>query len=162
MSSNLIFRCYSVALIHFLEITQCKVLSSLKVKKRRCLVHLYSDLSYYSEVSHCVPLSCCLCVFNQASRLHRIWPMTAQQTATLFSSHYKVSLSLFSSGNSSRDSIKVNDMASVCSISVGTGREYITLSKKGNWGLEGWFRTSLLCPHLHAVLPRGVKSHHRL
>ena len=56
--------------------------------------------------------------------------MTAWQTETLFSSHYKVSLSLFSSGNCSRDSIKVNDITCMCSISAGTGSEYITLRKR--------------------------------
>lgn len=81
--------------------------------------------------------------------------MTVQQTDSPSSSHYKVSLSLFSSGNCSRYSIKVSDIACVCSISAGTGREYITVRKKGNWGRGRCFRTFsilLLTPILYVGL----------
>ena len=92
------------------------------------------------------PRPVCLCVFNWAFRPHRIWPMTARQTETLFSSRYKVSLSLFSSGNCSRDSIKVNDITCMCSISAGTGSEYITLRKREDGlGLSSPVFTHMLC-----------------
>lgn len=95
--------------------------------------HMFTDTVGISEwkcrkrcltVPACLP-ACpvCFCVFTWAFRPYRIWLITARQTQTLFSSHCKVSLSLFSSGNCSRDSIKVNDIAGVCSISTGTARE---------------------------------------
>lgn len=73
--------------------------------------------------------------------------MTAWQTETLFSSHYKVSLSLFSSGNRSSNSIKVNDIACMCFISARMGGEYITLR-------ESVLRKDILgfsCLHTHML-----------
>lgn len=122
---------------------------------------LFSGKPFLSCVPLCVS-ALSVCVFNWALRLHRIWPVTAQQTETLFSSHCEVSLSLFSSGNYSRDNIKVNNITSVRSTSTGTGREYITLKKGGIRAGGKWFKTSPFCPHSHSVLLCRVKSHHML
>lgn len=123
--SALIWHLWSVTLLCFLFVFFCFLL----------IVGIYQLRSIPAQIIFSlkcptVSVPVCLCVFNRALRPDRIRPMTAQQTETLFSSHYKVSLSLLSSGNCSRDSIKVNDIACMCSISAGTGRKYVTLRKR--------------------------------
>lgn len=107
------------------------------------LFYLCPDSSVSSEVSHCASCYVTPFIFNQAFWPHRLCSMTAWQAKkkNLFSLRYKISLSVYSSGDWSRDRVKANNITYTCS-------RYIRprlLWGKQKWGGGSWFRTSLFC-----------------